>query len=170
MVSRGRLSVVTRHWRSAVSLVLVSVIVAAAALSRTSAAHRVSSSLGIDVQRQPYTALAFTRPAEVGDVGVRYRGKQVRDRVSFRIANREHRDIRYRWTITFRPSGRSYEGTATVGAGASAVVVHTVRLPCGTPTTGAGGGRPGRPPHRAQVQVRLRPSADRIDYWQACGG
>src|SRR5579875_2011379 len=94
---------VTRAVKLSLSLVVIGAVIAAAALAHTSAARRLATRIGIRTARQPYTVLSFVHPAELGYRGVSYRGRQVRDRVRFRLANREHRHERYRWTISFSP-------------------------------------------------------------------
>lgn len=153
--------------RIVISLLVIGAVIAAAALARTGEARRLASAIGIRTAREPYTALSFVHPAELGYHGVSYRGRQVHDRVRFAVANREHRRERYRWTISFSPHGRSYRGVVDVAAGGSATVGRRVLLPCARLT--AGRARSKSAP-RVQVRVHVEPSHETIDYWQVCGG
>lgn len=150
---------------SGATALLVVVIVAAAALARTSEGVRVTRSLGIRTQPEPFTALSFTHPGNLGTIGVVYHGPEVHDRVGFVIRNEEHRSVRYSWRVSFRPATRSYRGRVVVGASRSVTLSPRVRLPCNQRV-----GPSHRAPHRVQVQVRIAPSGDRIDFWQTCGG
>ena len=156
-------------WRRHVALVLtglvLAAILAAAALSGTSQGRRFAASLGIRTQTEPFTAIAFTHPKTLGTAGVRYHGIHVHDRLSFGIRNQEHRRITYRWRVSFTPAWRIYQGSVTLGSGQMATIPPRVLLPCNEPV-----GAAGAKPKRVKVSVRVSPSDDNIDFWQACGG
>lgn len=156
-----------RRGRILLSVVVIGVIIAAAALARTTAASKLASAIGIKTAREPWTALSFAHPDGLGYHGVTYRGHQVRDQLRFAIANREHRREHYRWTISFAPHGRVYRGAIDLAAGGSSSVGRRVLLPCARLTYG----RPrSKPSPRVQVRVHVEPSNETIDYWQVCGG
>ncbi|HLI61618.1 MAG TPA: hypothetical protein VKV21_18330 [Solirubrobacteraceae bacterium] len=160
-------STLARVARIAVSLLVIGGVIAAAALARTSGARRLAERIGIRTSREPYTALSFVHPASLGYHGVSYRGREVRDRVRFRIADRTHRSERYRWTISFAPQGRTYHGIVSVADGGAATVGRRVLLPCARLTAHRARSKPAP---RVQVRVHLEPSGETIDYWQVCGG
>lgn len=155
------------RWKIALSTLVIAVVIAIAALARTGTAHKLAARLGIRIEREAYTALSFVHPDTLGYHGVSYQGRQVHDRLRFSVRNEEHHRERYRWTISFAPHGRRYQGALEVAAGASATVGRRVLLPCARLTAAAGHSK--HPP-RVQVRVQLKPTREAIDYWQVCGG
>jgi hypothetical protein len=156
----------TRPTRRAISAVALGTVVALTVLARTGAARSVESRIGVPTAREHYTALSFLNASELGSKGVRYTGSRVRDRVGFVVKNEEHHSQRYGWMVSFRPRGRTYRGVIEVPAGHSATVRRRVLLSCNERVAGRARLRVAR----AQVRVRLTPTHEAIDYWQACGG
>ena len=155
------------HRRSAVLLtcVIVAVIVTGAALARTFEGRRVTAGLGIRTAQEPYTSVAFAQPATLGTAGVHYSGPRVTDRLGFVVTNRQHRLLRYSWTVSFLPAWHVTRGSVAVAPDRSATVTPRVVLPCNRRV-----GPAGSKPKRVQVRVTLIHTSDRIDFWQACGG
>jgi hypothetical protein len=155
---------------TAVSVLVIALVVAAAALARTSAGRAVTSSLGLRTAREPFTALAFADPSYVGIHGVTYRKRDehLHDRFAFRIRNEEHRTITYRWRVAVHPSTPASAGRIAVAPGSTRTVRTQVELSCALdPVIARQHGQP--IPRRVEVTVQLQPSADRIDFWRSCG-
>jgi hypothetical protein len=151
------------HPRIVLSAFVIGAVIAVAALARSAPARTVEAWIGIRSAREPYTALSFAKPSQVGVRGVTYVGRQVRDRLRFTVADEEHRRERYRWTISFAPHGRRYRGVVNLVPGRSMTVQQRILLPCARLTRT-------RHAPRVQVRVRLAPTGESIDYWQVCGG
>jgi hypothetical protein len=147
------------HARRVASVAILALVVIVAALARSSVGGSVASSIGIATESQPFTALSFVDPSTVGVSGITGVGTQVSDRLDFRIADHEHRDRSYRWTVSLVPAGTTYHGTVSLKSGQTATVTRRVAVPCAL--HGA--------PQRVQVRVSLADPAETIDYWQSCG-
>jgi hypothetical protein len=155
---------------TAVSVLVIALVIAAAALARTSAGRAVTSSLGLRTAREPFTALSFADSLYVGIHGVTYRKQDQRlhDRFAFRIRNEEHRTITYRWRVAVHPSTPASAGRVAVASGHTATVRTQVELSCALNQVVAR--QQGQPiPGRVEVTVALQPSGDRIDFWRSCG-
>ena len=167
--------------RTVLTVAILAVVIAIAALAKTGPVKGVTGDLGIQAKSEEYTNLFFQDPGYVGKPISTSATGPVRDRVAFVVENGEHRAVDYSWTIQFSPEGRRYSGVTHVAPGAIVSVARTVTLPCGAgPAAGGAGGRTrsrgtaaqSRPtrPSTATVNVRvsLRWPNDSIDFWQAC--
>lgn len=168
--------------RTVLTVAILAVVIAIAALAKTGPVKRVTADLGIQAKSEGYTNLYFQHPGYVGQPISRLATGPVRDRIAFAIQNEEHRAVDYSWTIQFSPQGPRYSGVTHVAPRAVARVVRTVTLPCGAGSAAGGGGagsnRSGKTAARSplirssttevNVKVSLGWPNDSIDFWQAC--
>lgn len=161
---------------------ILAVVVALAALAQTSTGRRLTADLGIRTSSEAFTNLYFEHPGYVGVPTKLTATGRVRDRITFGIQNEEHRALDYAWAIQFSSRGRRYTGVTHVEPGQTAIVVHTVTLPCQAtrgPRVAVSGRRRGgtRALRRrlvrlssrtVRVTVSLAATNDSIDFLQQC--
>jgi hypothetical protein len=174
--------------RTVLTVAILAVVVAIAALAKAGPIEQLTADLGIQGKSEGFTSLYFQHPGYVGlPISTSATGP-VRDRVAFAIQNLEHHPADYSWTIQLSPGGRRYTGSTHLRGGATASIVRTVTLPCGTGSaaTAAGdrthsGGTAARRAATVARSRRTRTSAteinvrvslgwpyESIDFWQAC--
>jgi hypothetical protein len=151
-----------RRAGTALTAATVLVVVALAALAKTSTGRQLATDLGLRGTSTGYTSLYFAHPGYLGTPIASPGTGQVRDRIAFGIQNEEHRAVDYSWTIQFSRGGRRYTGVVHVEPKASTTIARTVTLPCRTTPTTRGASA------RVNVRVSLAWPHDSIDFWQKC--
>jgi len=115
--------------RAIVFVSLLVIVIVAVAVAQTSTGGHLLRSAGITAPAEPYTALAFTEPQQLGTLVEYGQFGNKRQSVGFTITNEQHHAMKYAWRIS---SGKRirFGGVVSLRAGQTAAIHRDVLVVC----------------------------------------